>query len=128
MRAAALTAKEKSVVAAADLGRLATVSKDGWPHVVPVSYVYSDGMFYVPSGEDTVKVGNLKRSPRATIVIDDEEEGCGVMLECDSKVVPAVEAEKWRRYMRDVKGWQNDRRTAVIRLKPVRKSSWFLKG
>ena len=119
MRAPALTAKEKSVVATDDVGRLATVSKDGWPHVVPVSYVYSDGMFFVPSREDAVKIRNLKRSPRATLVIDNEEQECGVMLECNPEILPAVEAEKWRRYMRDAKGWQNDGKTLAIRLKPA---------
>lgn len=128
MRPPALDTKEKSIVDSTDIGRLGTISKDGWPHVVPVGYIYSRSSFYVASDADAVKMRNLRRSPRATLVIDDEEKEHGIMLECDAKILPPKHAEKWRRYMREVKGWGNDQSTAVIRLKPLRKASWFLKG
>ncbi len=128
MRLTALDPKERAIVDSNDIGRLGTISKNGWPHVVPVGYIFSRGAFYVASDEDAVKMKNIKRSPRATLVIDDEDQEFGIMLECEVKVLPAGLAEKWRKYMRDVKGWGNDRSTAIIRLKPIRKASWFLKG
>jgi len=123
-----LTSRERSIVSSADIGRLGTISKNGWPHVVPVGYVFSGNAFYVATDEDAVKMRNVRRLPRATLVIDDEEKEHGVMLECEVEVLPVKAAERWRRYMREVKGWRNDRSTAVIRLKPRRKASWFLKG
>lgn len=128
MKPGVLGARERSIVGSTDIGRLGTVSKNGWPHVVPVGYVFSGGMFYVASDRSAMKMGNIRRIPRATLVIDNEEREHGVMVECTVEVLPTDEADKWRRYMREKKGWRNDRRTAVLRLMPLRKASWFLKG
>ena len=123
-----LKRKERTIIENKDIGRLATISSGEWPHVVPVSYVYSGGMFYVPSAEGAVKVGDIRRTPRTTLVIDDESSESGIMLECAPVVLPEDEAERWRVYMRVQKGWQNDKKTCMIRLGPVRKASWSLKG
>ena len=128
LKPATLDARERSIVDSSDIGRLGTVSKNGWPHLVPVGYVFSKGAFYVASDKDAVKMKNIRRLPRATLVIDDEWKERGVMFECEAVVLAAGPAERWRKYMREVKGWKNDRSTAVIRLKPLRKASWFLKG
>ena len=128
MKSSRLSAREMGVVASTDTGRLGTLSKNGWPHVVPVGYVYSKEVFYVPSQKDSVKTGNVRRVPRATLVVDNDRRECGVMFQCEAEVLPTEAAEKWKRYMREVKGWGNNRETAVIALRPLRRASWFLKG
>ena len=127
LRLSRLTAKEAGLIRSTDLGRLGTLSKDGWPHVVPVGYVYDHGKFYVPSQRRSVKTVNVRRRPVATLVVDDEKTESGVMLKCQAEVLVGRAAEKWKRYMRDVKGWDNDGETLVLSLKPLRKASWFLK-
>ena len=57
------------------LARIATVGKDGTPHVVPVGWSYnsSEGTIDI-SGLDlerTKKYGDVQRSGRAAVVIDD---------------------------------------------------------
>ena len=128
MRLARLSTKEVGVIASTDLGRLGTLSEDGWPHVVPVGYVYDRGTFYVPSQRGSVKTANVRRRPLATLVVDDERKECGVMLKCRPKVLEGQAAERWKKQMREVKGWGNNEETLVISLKPVEKASWFLKG
>jgi pyridoxamine 5'-phosphate oxidase family protein len=57
------------------LGRLATVGKDGTPHVVPVGWTYNRDRDTIDvSGHDfarTKKFRDVSRSGRAAIVIDD---------------------------------------------------------
>jgi len=119
--------KEKEMIEANDFCRLATVSANGWPHCVPVGYVYVGGAFYLPALRSSKKVLNLRRSKKSTILIDEEKSESGVMIECESRLLEGVEAERLRRFMRDSKGWQNDETTVVIRLEPIRKAGWFLK-
>jgi general stress protein 26 len=106
---------------------MSTVSSNGWPHIVPVSYVYLLGKFYVPTNPRTAKVRNLARREKATIVVDDELREHGVMIECSSSILRGVRAQLLIDRMRKVKRWQMGDSTVVIQLTPRRKVSWFLK-
>jgi pyridoxamine 5'-phosphate oxidase family protein len=57
------------------LGRLATVGKDGTPHVVPVGWSYNREHDAIDIGgrdfEQSKKYRDVKRSGRAAIVVDD---------------------------------------------------------
>ncbi len=119
--------RERNLVLSKDIGRLSTISTNGWPHSVPVSYLYLHGRFYVPSAQSAKKVKNLQKNRRATFVIDDERTEHGIMVECNAKVLDSTMAEPFKKYMREIKKWKNDETTMVIQLEPQRKASWFLK-
>jgi PPOX class probable F420-dependent enzyme len=54
-------------------GKLATVRKDGRPHVAPIWYdVDDDGTLAFNTGVTTVKGRNLIRDQRASICVDDD--------------------------------------------------------
>lgn len=54
-------------------GKLATVRRDGRPHVQPVWFVLDDdGTVVFMTGSRTVKGRNLRRDGRASMVVDDE--------------------------------------------------------
>jgi pyridoxamine 5'-phosphate oxidase family protein len=57
------------------LGRVATVGADGTPHVVPVGWTYNPVEETIDVGgmqlDKTKKYGDVRRSGRAAIVIDD---------------------------------------------------------
>ena len=53
-------------------GKLATVRKDGRPHVVPVWFVLDGDDFVFNTGDRTVKAANMRRDPRVSICVDDE--------------------------------------------------------
>lgn len=115
------------MITSKDILVMSTISVNGWPHSVPVSYVRIDGEFYVPVSRWSKKVTNLKRNGKVSMLIDDEERESGVLVECKSKMLGKEKARKLKEYMRRVKGWQNDTTTVVIALHPLRKTSWFLK-
>ncbi len=121
------TGKEANLIKSNDLFMLSTVSQNGWPHCVPVSYVYLDGKFYAPASSKSKKIRNLRQDHRATILVDDDETESGVMMECEPKILTGAKAKKFRDYMRRVKGWRNDETTVIIVLTPMRKASWFLR-
>ncbi|HKV87863.1 MAG TPA: pyridoxamine 5'-phosphate oxidase family protein [Candidatus Dormibacteraeota bacterium] len=51
------------------IGRFATVSPSGWPHVVPVMYAVDD-IGSLEFDVDGIKLRNLKAEPRAAMVVD----------------------------------------------------------
>jgi hypothetical protein len=54
-------------------GKLATVRPDGSPHVAPIWFVLDhDGMIVFNTGRDTVKGRALRRDPRVSVCVDDE--------------------------------------------------------
>ena len=50
--------------------RFATASRNGEPHVVPVSYVWDDNSAYIVTDYGTRKLKNLRENPQAAILVD----------------------------------------------------------
>ena len=69
------TEKELEYLAGQRLGRIATVGKDGQPHVVPTGFRYSPEHDAIEVGglrmSQTKKVRDVQHAGRATIVVDD---------------------------------------------------------
>jgi PPOX class probable F420-dependent enzyme len=62
---------------------LATIDKDGFPHVVAMNYFASDGAFYMTSYGKAQKVVNIRRNPKVALMIeagDEYAELRGVMI------------------------------------------------
>ncbi len=53
-------------------GKLATVRKDGRPHVAPIWFVLDGEDLIFSTWHDSVKAHNLRRDPRASLCVDDE--------------------------------------------------------
>ncbi len=53
--------------------KVATVMKDGQPHVMPVWFVLDGEQIVFTTGAQTVKGRNLRRDPRIALVVDDDE-------------------------------------------------------
>ena len=50
--------------------RLATVSAEGQPHLVPVCHVLAGQKIYIGSGDDATKVRNITANPHVTVTVD----------------------------------------------------------
>ena len=50
--------------------RLATIGKNGFPHIVPVWYIYSSGKIYVGTNTRTKKARNVKKTSRVSFCVD----------------------------------------------------------
>ena len=53
-------------------GKLATVRKDGRPHVVPIWFDLDGDTLVFNTGHNSVKAVNIRRDPRVCICVDDE--------------------------------------------------------
>lgn len=54
-------------------GKLATVRKDGRPHVAPIWYdLDDDGSIVFTTGAETLKGRSIRRDPRVCLCVDDE--------------------------------------------------------
>src|SRR5207247_10880229 len=51
--------------------RVATIDRDGWPHVVPITYVVLDGRLTFWADRGSQKLVNLQRDPRIACIVDD---------------------------------------------------------
>ena len=67
-----LNERQLRFVAQPRIGRLATVNRDGTPHIAPVWYRFDDGAFLVLTERGSRKHRNIERDPRVTFCIDDE--------------------------------------------------------
>jgi hypothetical protein len=60
-------------LAGAWTARVASVAPDGWPHAIPLWFVWHQGTLYVNTTRGNRTVRNLEADPRAAITIDDGE-------------------------------------------------------
>jgi len=69
-----LSAEEIDALLTADVpARLATLDRQGFPHVTPLWFIWDGGAFYLTSFPDRPHVRRLERDPRAGICVDVEE-------------------------------------------------------
>ena len=50
---------------------LATLDKDGFPHVVAMNFFVKDGAFYMTSYGKAQKVVNIRRNPKVALMIEE---------------------------------------------------------
>ncbi len=68
------------------LARIATVKRDGSPHVTPVWFLWENGELIIVTYRSSLKIKNIKRDNRVSIVIDTSYPGKGVILEGEARL------------------------------------------
>ena len=73
---------------------LATIDKDGFPHVVAMGFYVEDGTFYMTSYAKAQKVLNIRRNPMVGLMVEtggSYAELRGVMVRGDCEIIEDVE-------------------------------------
>ena len=76
---------------------LATIDKDGFPHVVAMNYFARDGAFYMTSYGKAQKVVNVRRNPKVALMVeagDAYAELRGVMIRGHCEILEDLDAVK----------------------------------
>jgi PPOX class probable F420-dependent enzyme len=74
---------------------LATIGKDGFPHVVAMNFLAKDGVFYMTSYGKAQKVLNIRRNPRVALMAetgDNYAELRGVMIRGECEIIEGADA------------------------------------
>ena len=117
------------------VSRVATVSPEGVPHVVPVCHALAGQKLYVGSGKDATKVRNLKSNPRITLTVDEYSDhwaglkgvmvqGRARLLERGPEFARAREAlyEKYPQYPKEAALATSD--SVIVEITPARVFTW----
>jgi general stress protein 26 len=125
MKRIAFSPAELDLVRTHDVCRIATVSRGGWPHCVPVGYLYKNGRFYIPADKNSKKVKNLRNDPRACVVIDDEHENV-LMIQGRVRIVEGREFLELKRWMTAKTGWTLGEESdgSILVFGPAKKAKW----
>jgi len=70
----------------AHIARIATVKRDGSPHVAPVWFLWESGELIIVTYTDSLKVKNLKTDNRVAVAIDISDPGKGVIIEGEAEI------------------------------------------
>jgi PPOX class probable F420-dependent enzyme len=74
---------------------LATIGKDGFPHVVAMNFLSKDGAFYMTSYGKAQKVLNIRRNSKVALMAetgDNYAELRGIMIRGECEVIEGAEA------------------------------------
>ena len=115
---------------------LATIDKDGFPHVVAMGYLAKDGAIYMTSYGKAQKVLNIRRNPKVGVMIETGKnyaDFIGVMLRGVCEIIEDPDAVA--RTMRELAGNQSQGaapraasssapKRVVLKITPHKTSSW----
>jgi nitroimidazol reductase NimA-like FMN-containing flavoprotein (pyridoxamine 5'-phosphate oxidase superfamily) len=91
-----LTADQQAVYLRANRKcALATLDKDGFPHVTAMNFVPRDGAFYMTSYGKAQKVVNIRRNPKTAIMVETGSayaELKGVMVRGECQIIEGEDA------------------------------------
>jgi pyridoxamine 5'-phosphate oxidase family protein len=113
----AFTERELDYLSERRLGRIATVGKDGTPHVVPVGWSFNAEQDSIDVGgtdfAKTKKFRDARRSGRASIVVDD-----------------LVSTDPWKSRGIEIRGRAEaiDGEQPLVRIHPERVVSWGIES
>lgn len=132
-----LSKKAADFVARERVCRVATVSADGQPHLVPVCHAVAGGKLYIGSGDDATKIRNLKANPHITVTVDLYSDHWaslkGVMIQGRAKLIergPGFQRarrklyEKYPQYSKEAAISPSD--SVVIEVTPTHVFTWGL--
>lgn len=108
--------------------RIATASSDGWPHNVPVGFVFDGQAFYMTSDPGAKKLRNMAQNNRVCIVIDEpaEPRRAVVVQGLATLIEHGEEFERINEFIYKQWGgkkWKEGEQVAV-RIDPTKKVSW----
>jgi len=108
--------------------RIATASSDGWPHNVPVGFVFDGTVFYMSSDPGAKKLRNMAENSRVCIIVDEPAKPRrAVMVQGLATLVEhGEEFERINEFIHKQWGgkkWKEGEQVAV-RIVPTRKVSW----
>jgi len=78
---------EKIFLERNELGRLATISRDGFPHVVPVSYLYYHENICIAVDYGTRKFRNMLKNKKVAFVVDTLNPNRGMLILGSVKII-----------------------------------------
>ncbi len=111
---------------------LATVYPDGRPHVVPVNYLFQDGLFYIAVDYNTRKLKNIRMNNKIALVVTVYNPNKAVVVEGEATVVergPDFKKIYGLFYKRfswvRLDPWSEGEAPFIV-VKPLRKISWGL--
>ncbi len=113
-----------------ELGRLATASKKGFPHVVPIVYAMDGQDIIIAIDYGTKKLKNLRENKHVALVIDESDSHRGLMVEADCEIL-----EHGKEYLRLLqilydtieyyrKNPWNEGESPILKLHPTKAVYW----
>ncbi len=123
---------ERKFLEGNEVGRLATVGRDGFPHVVPVCYLFRGGFFYVATDYGTKKYRNVKENPKVALVVDTYKPHKAVMVQGRIEVLERgeefrkIREEFYRKFEWARKDPWEEGEAPILKLIPEKKVSWGL--
>ena len=125
-----LTAEQLAFLKAREVCRLATASKDGKPHVVPVIYALDGEDVIVAVDYGTRKLRNLRENRSVALVVDEYRPNRAVMVEGECEIVERggeymrllqILFDRFERYRQNPWG---EGESPILRVRPTKAVSW----
>jgi nitroimidazol reductase NimA-like FMN-containing flavoprotein (pyridoxamine 5'-phosphate oxidase superfamily) len=123
------------IVAMERVSRVATVGRDGRPHVVPVCHVADGGRLYFATGRGSLKLRHLRANPNLALNVDLYTEDWsllrGVMVQGSATLIEGgprfrrIRDLLYRKYPQYPKESAiGERDSVIVEVTPRRVSSW----
>jgi PPOX class probable F420-dependent enzyme len=96
MSEAVLSERQRKFLGKPRIGRLATIRRDGAPHIAPVWFMFEDGALLVLTDRGSQKHRNIERDPRVEFCVDEEQPPYHTVIVRGRATVEEPRGAAWR--------------------------------
>jgi nitroimidazol reductase NimA-like FMN-containing flavoprotein (pyridoxamine 5'-phosphate oxidase superfamily) len=68
---------------------LATTGNDGYPHVVPVAFMFHEGRLYISTGKKSRKVNNIRGDSHVAFAVEDSTRLKAIVGKGTARILPS---------------------------------------
>lgn len=91
--------------------RIGSIDQEGgFPHIVPIAYLYHKGLIYIPTSSLSRKVSNFTLNQKCCILVDvyENKKGKGVMSQGSATATKGHQFEALKQLVESASGWKLD--------------------
>jgi PPOX class probable F420-dependent enzyme len=128
------TEKEAEFLNSQRVARLATLSKDGAVHLIPICYVFDGETIFFVTTEGMKKLRNIRRNANVSVVVDEYDEDWGNLKGLYIEGAANVSENREKKYGREIFNrkypqelkWPPETWGPVVKITPKKIVSWGL--
>jgi general stress protein 26 len=123
--------KAKKLLKSQEIARIATLTKEGYPHVAPMWFVADDRYVYFATDSTSLKIANIGRNSKVAVLVDSQDwhNPEGILIQGKAEVLKKGDGDFGHSLNLMIGRFPNEKKyegpkQRVIRVTPIKIAYW----
>ena len=123
--------KAKQLLGSQEIARIATLTKEGYPHVAPMWFVADDRYVYFTTDSTSLKIANIEKNSKVAVLVDSQDwhNPEGILIQGKAEVLKKGDGDFRYSLNLMIGRFPNEKKyegpkQRVIRVTPIKMAYW----